>query len=161
MTQVTSSTATGQAAADSPETSRCGESRVAHFARDNHTSVCLCGYMGVREATPEEARLSGYCVVCFELRYGFLPPLPYPAPLFRFFHQAGVSAKSRNGEVLVNGKQVIGLSALWGLRKGAYEDARGIAGRHVVRLDTHGDEWYVRAGRGGGSIRLRGFEVAP
>ena len=85
MTQVTSSTATGQAAAGSPEPSTPGESRVAHFARDSQSSVCLCGYVGVREATPEEARLSGYCVVCFEVvvRISPAPSVPRSAPPWR------------------------------------------------------------------------------
>jgi hypothetical protein len=44
--------------------------------------------------------------------------------LFRFFRRARIDARSRHGEVIVNGKQVVPLSSLWGLRRRAYEDLR-------------------------------------
>jgi hypothetical protein len=51
------------------------ESEVAHIGRGDGSWICLCGYVGVRRATPEEARKAGYCAVCFEMYYGFLPEL--------------------------------------------------------------------------------------
>jgi hypothetical protein len=44
--------------------------------------------------------------------------------LFSFFRRAGIEARSRHGEVIVNGKKVIALSALWGLGRHAYNDVR-------------------------------------
>ena len=40
---------------------------VAHIAAEKGSLVCLCGCIGTRRATPEEARRAGYCVVCVDL----------------------------------------------------------------------------------------------
>lgn len=72
MTQVGRSTRTLEIADQRTGSPRC-ESRFAHIALDDQAPVCLCGYVGVREATRGEAARSGYCTVCYELNYGYLP----------------------------------------------------------------------------------------